>query len=150
MDEIPIFGTRVPGASYRYRPSAYAVVTNQEGQIAIARTPVACYLPGGGIEANETPEQTVVREGQEECGFVLNPIVTIGRAVEVCYSAEEKAYFEKDSFFIQAEIAGQAEKIEADHELLWLLPQQAISMLTHRSHAWAVQKSVSLCRDQLR
>jgi hypothetical protein len=70
--------------------------------------------------------------------------------VEVCYSAEEKAYFEKDSFFIQAEIAGQAEKIEADHELLWLLPQQAISMLTHRSHAWAVQKSVSLCRDQLR
>lgn len=146
MHEAPIFGTRVAGAVYQYRPSAYAVVMNEQRQVAVARTPVASYLPGGGMERGETPEQTIVREGQEECGFVLRPMVLIGRAMEVCYSIEEKIYFEKDSFFLQAEIAGHAKKTELDHELLWLFPQQAISVLTHASHAWAVQKAISACR----
>jgi len=136
-------------AVYQYRPSAYAVVMNKQGQIAVARTPVACYLPGGGMERDETPEQTIVREGQEECGFVLTPTSMIGRAIEVCFSAEEQTYFEKDSFFLQADIAGSAEKTEADHELLWLSPLQAISVLTDGSHRWAVQKVSSLPMSHL-
>jgi len=137
---IPVFGTRVPGKNYVHRPSAYAVIRNSEGRFAVARTPVASYLPGGGMEAGETPEQTVVREGREECGFVLKPGALLGRALEICYSSEEKQYFEKDSYFLEAEVVGRVPPTEMDHELLWLSIEEASAILKHDSHRWALQK----------
>jgi len=116
-------------------------VRNDAGLFAIVRTPVACYLPGGGIEPGETPEQTIVREGREECGFILEPRFRIGRAMEICYSSEEKEYFEKDSFFIRAEIVGRGVQIELDHELLWMLADSAREALSHESHRWAVERA---------
>ena len=129
------------GAIYRRRPSAYAVVRNEIGDFAVVRTPVACYLPGGGMDPGETPEQTIVREGQEECGFVLQPRAQIGRAMEICYSSEEGEYFEKDSFFIEAEIVGQGPPTELDHELIWMRADAAREVLSHGSHRWAVQRA---------
>lgn len=143
MSHFPIFGTRVAGAVYRRRPSAYAVVRNDAGLFAVVRTPVACYLPGGGMELGETPEQTVVREGREECGFVLKPLIQLGRAMEICYSSEEGEYFEKDSFFIEAVIVAHGAPTELDHELHWMIAEKAREALTHGSHRWALQCAVS-------
>jgi 8-oxo-dGTP diphosphatase len=140
LPEIPVFGTRVPNVDYRYRPSAYALVINQNRKIAVVRTPVACYLPGGGMECGETPEQTVEREGREEGGFVLRSRAHLGRAMEICYSVEEGLYFEKDSYFIEAEVVGQATQTELDHHLLWMTAEQAEQALSHGSHRWAVQR----------
>ena len=141
MRDIPVFGTRVAGAAYKHRPSAYAVVRNERGEVAVARTPVAYYLPGGGMDSGESAQQTIEREGREECGFILRATASIGKALEICYSAEEREYFEKDSAFMLAEIAGYGTKTEADHELLWLAPDAAIKVLTHGSHRWAVERS---------
>jgi len=143
LTDFPIFGTRVAGAIYRHRPSAYALVRNDAGLFAVVRTPVACYLPGGGMEPGETPEQTVVREGREECGFVLKPLAQLGRAMEICYSSEEGEYFEKDSFFIEAVIVGHEAPTELDHELHWMIAEKAGEALTHDSHRWALQRVVS-------
>jgi 8-oxo-dGTP diphosphatase len=140
MSTIPVFGTRVEGQTYLHRPSAYALVRNARGEFAVARTPVAHYLPGGGIDPGETPEQAVVREGREECGFVLQPRDLLARAIEICYSAEEKQYFEKDSFFIEADVVGHAAQTELDHELLWLKAEDAIAKLSHESHRWAISR----------
>jgi 8-oxo-dGTP diphosphatase len=139
VTDFPTFGNRIAGAVYRRRPSAYALVRNDLGHVAVVRTPVACYLPGGGMDPGETPEQTVVREGLEECGFVLQPRTRIGRAMEICYSSEEREYFEKDSFFIEAEIVGHGTQSELDHELVWMFADQARQALSHGSHRWAVQ-----------
>jgi 8-oxo-dGTP diphosphatase len=139
---LPIFGTKVAGAVYRRRPSAYALVRNDAGLFAVVRTPIACYLPGGGMEQGETPEQTIVREGREECGFILQPRTELGRAMEICYSAEEKEYFEKDSFFIAAEIVGRGAQTELDHELLWMIADSAREALSHGSHRWAIQRAI--------
>lgn len=140
MNEVPVFGSRVEGAIYRYRPSAYALVRNSEGDFAVARTPVACFLPGGGIDPGETPEQTVNREAQEECGLVLQPLSRIGQAIEICYSIADQAYYEKDSVFIEARVVGTAAASEPDHRLLWLNPNDAIAALSHGSHRWAVER----------
>jgi len=78
MSDIPVFGIPLPGITYKHRPSAYALVRNQLGEIAVARTPLACYLPGGGMDPGETAEQTIQREGKEECGFVLRPLHFLG------------------------------------------------------------------------
>ena len=140
MNTIPVFGTRVPGQTYVHRPSAYALVHNSHGEIAVARTPVAHYLPGGGIDPGESPEQAVEREGREECGFVLEVRGLLGRAIEICYSAEEEQYFEKDSFFFESDVVGRVGRTELDHELLWLKPEDAIAKLSHESHRWAIRR----------
>ena len=94
------------------------------------------------MDPGETPEQTVVREGREECGFILNPHATIGRAMEICYSSEEKEYFEKDSFFIEAAVAGHGTQTELDHELIWMDADKAREALSHGSHRWAIHRAL--------
>ena len=140
MDETPIFGYRVEGVIYKYRPSAYALIRNDVGQIAVVKTPLNCFLPGGGMDPGEAPDETVVREGREECGFVLRAGAFVGRATEICYADDEQKYFEKDSFFVAAEVVGVGVKVELDHEPLWLDPTEAIEALSHGSHRWAVKR----------
>lgn len=140
MGNVPVFGKRAEGVSYKYRPSAYALVRNEKGEFAVARTPVACYLLGGGMDPGETPEQTVEREAQEECGLVLKPLSRIGQATEICYSVEDKAHYEKDSIFVEADVVGTTTPTEIDHQLLWLAADEAIALLSHGSHKWALEK----------
>ena len=100
---------------------------------------MACFLPGGGIDAGETAEQAVEREGKEECGLVLSAGSRIYHAIEICYSIANDAYYEKDSMFLEARVVGITPAVELDHELLWLTPIKAISALTHESHREAVR-----------
>jgi len=139
LDHVPVFGERTPGCDYLRRPSAYTILRNAEGNIAVVRTPRGCYLPGGGAEKDETPEQTVEREALEECGFVIQVQSKLGRAIQFCYSEEESAYFEKICDFLQAQIVGMAAPSEPDHQVLWVTPEQACAMLLHESHCWAAR-----------
>jgi 8-oxo-dGTP diphosphatase len=124
------------------RPSAYALVLNEPGNLAVVRTAQGCFLPGGGIQLGETPEQTVEREAREECGLLLESRAIAGRAVEIVYSAEEDVCFEKRGTFIEADVIGMTLPAEVDHELIWLDPIQAIKSLSHESHCWAVGRLI--------
>lgn len=139
---MPTFGVPEPGVEYLVRPSAYALLADGRGRVALVRTPQGVYLPGGGIEAGETAEQAIVREAVEECGLAVR--VREGAwsasAVQFCFSIPEYAYFEKHSVFLETEIervAGGA--TEADHELFWEPAASAPSVLSHESQAWAVR-----------
>lgn len=136
--EIPVFGTRIEGCAYVRRPSAYALVRNTRSEWALVRTPRGCFLPGGGMEPDETPQQTVKRESREECGFVLDPGRVTARAIQFVYSTEEEEYFEKVCDFVEAELIALVAPAEDDHELLWLDLEQALKSLSHESHRWAV------------
>ena len=140
MPEVPVCGTRVDGCPYVVRPSAYALVQNTAGQLAVIQTTQGCFLPGGGLERDETPQQTVEREAREECGLVLASRHVLGNAVEIAYSAGENACFENRSVFIAADIAAQGMSMEPDHELVWLPPDQALNALSPESHRWAVRR----------
>ena len=145
---MPTFGVPEPGVAYVVRPSAYALIRDADGRVALVRTPQGVYLPGGGIEAGETAEQAILREAIEECGLAVR--VRDGarsfEAIQFCFSIPEYAYFEKHSVFLEAEIdrvAGGA--TETDHELFWEPPEAAAESLSHESQAWAVRKSCILC-----
>jgi len=142
---VPVFGTRVSGCPYIARPSAYAVVRNDSGAIAVVRTPKGHYLPGGGMEHGESPEQTICRETREETGLILEPQSLLGNAIEIVYSAEEGACFEKRCSFVQAKVVGQVSLREADHELIWVTIDQAVRMLSHQSQCWAIRTFGSNC-----
>jgi 8-oxo-dGTP diphosphatase len=130
----------VPDCPYVIRPSAYALVRNERNQVAVVRTSAGCFLPGGGIEDGESPEQAVEREAMEECGLVLKACRSMATAVEIVYSPGEQACFEKESTFVNAQMHTLTSGTEPDHELVWLTFAEAIEWLSHGSHRWAVQR----------
>jgi 8-oxo-dGTP diphosphatase len=111
--------------------------------LAVVLTPRGYFLPGGGTDAGETPEQTAVRETREECGLVVAPRALLGKAVQIVYSLEEKEYFEKLCDFVEAVVVGTAAWSEHDHELIWMKPKEAQKKLSHESHRWAVKRLIA-------
>lgn len=134
------FGERVPGAEYALRPSAYALIANPIGQIAVVRTAQGVFLPGGGIETGESPEQAVEREVLEECGFGIRLCSRLPSAVQLVYSPSELACFEKPSTFFMAVVDGRrAEPLANGHEVVWLASDDAKALLSHESHRWVLR-----------
>lgn len=138
-EEMPVFGKRVEGCPYIVRPSAYALIANADGEIAIVSTPRGGFLPGGGIDEGEDESAAVVREAREECGFIVRPVAVVARAVEIVYAPSEEACFEKRSAFLEATLIDVVAGGEDDHLLVWLAPAAAIERLAHESHRWAVR-----------
>ena len=140
--EVPVFGRRVEGCPYIVRPSAYGLVRNPAGNFAVARTETGYFLPGGGLKAGESPQQAVEREAMEECGLVVRARSLLGRAVQIVYSAQEKACFEKQSTFLEADLLGLESHSNSDHQLDWLSVQEAVKTLSHESHRWALERLI--------
>lgn len=138
--DVPVFGLRDSPDLVR-RPSAYGLTTNAAGQLAIVRTSLGLFLPGGGIDAGESPGETVVREFWEECGLEVTPGTWSARAIECVYSPNDRVVYEKLSSFIDAacsERRGVGQ--EPDHELEWVSVEIAAATLRDPSHRWAVEQ----------
>lgn len=137
---VPVFGARPLFETCVLRLSAYALLEDDDGRLAVVRTVRGVYLPGGGIEAGETPEEAVRREVLEECGLIISPGMCIARAVQFVYSEPERTHFEKRSIFIEGAIIGRRESpLETDHALRWANADEAARQLSHESHGWAVK-----------
>ena len=133
------FGQRLADVTYVDRPSAYAVILRSPNEVAVVRTPRGCFLPGGGIEAGETPMHAVVRESLEECGLRVLVTRHLGDADQLIFTPGNAQGWRKRCTFFLAEIeAASSQRREADHALLWLARDDAIAHLAHESQQWAV------------
>jgi 8-oxo-dGTP diphosphatase len=146
--DAPVFGKAPPGVVCYQRRAAYAVIVKPNGAVAAVRAAlqdgtIRYWLPGGGIEDNESPEETVVREVREELGRTLSTLGKIGEAVQFFYAATEERWYEMRSIFIRArfedERAGAGE-----YELHWLDAKQYADSFFHECHAWAARMHASL------
>jgi 8-oxo-dGTP pyrophosphatase MutT (NUDIX family)/GNAT superfamily N-acetyltransferase len=136
--DVPVFGHPPEGSPAAVRPSAYGLVADDAGRLAVVRTPQGLYLPGGGLEGGESPVDAVVREVREECGLQVAVGSWRRRAVDFVYSSTDRTHFEKHSTFVDADVRGpRVAALEPDHELEWMAPGQAIADLSHPSHRWA-------------
>lgn len=66
----------------KLRVAAYAICV-RDGQLLLARSPASgggfeWVLPGGGMEHGEDPYDTVVREVEEETGYLVEPTGLLG------------------------------------------------------------------------
>jgi 8-oxo-dGTP diphosphatase len=137
---VPVFGNPPDGTPARIRPSAYAILRNDRGEFAVVRSREGIYLPGGGMDAGETPHETVIRETLEECGLTIRIGAWLTTAIQFAWSEAEQTYFEKRCTFVAATVAGSdTSRLEPDHELLWVDADRACDLLTHESHGWAVR-----------
>jgi 8-oxo-dGTP diphosphatase len=109
--------------------------------VAVVRTPLGLFLPGGGIDGDETPHETVVREFREECGLEVTAGAWSVRAVDFVYSPNEGVVFEKLSTFIVATcIEQRGVGQEPDHELEWVSADVAAAKLRDPSARWAIEQ----------
>jgi 8-oxo-dGTP diphosphatase len=139
--DAPIFGRRLAGCRYVVRPSAYAVVRDEAGRVAIVRAARGWHLPGGGLDPGETAEEAVEREAREECGFSIRLSRRLGDATEIVHSPAGNAGVDKVSAFFEATVAQILPDAVPEHEVVWLGPEAAVERLSHGSHRWAVTTS---------
>ena len=137
------FGARAPGIDYPDRPAAFGVVAG-DGRIAVVRitrpdTPPYLDLPGGALDPGEGDAAALVREFGEETGLSVRPLRLLGHVRQYLVKTDGEAANNLCALF-EVEVVGEdaALKIEADHELVWLDPLQALRRLRHDAHAWAV------------
>lgn len=137
------FGEPRPGLVYDNRPSAFGLALRGE-RLALVRVTApgrAPYLdlPGGGIDPGESEAEALVREFGEETGLVVEPGRVVTRASQFMIDAKGAPHNSRSAFFEARLVAEDpALKIEDDHVLEWIEPQEALKRLRHDSHAWAV------------
>jgi len=139
---LPEFGRCEPEAEYVLRPGGYAVIFDVEGKVAVVSGAKGLFLPGGGQDSRESPEEAAVREALEECGLRILVKDPIGAADELVFAAEEDAHYRKRCYFFLAEILERVGGGESDHELIWLAPEDAANTLRHESQRWALRKTL--------
>ncbi|MBE7218862.1 MAG: NUDIX domain-containing protein [Caulobacteraceae bacterium] len=141
-DPAPQFGAPEPGREHRDRPTAFAVA-ERDGRIAVVHITRAdgtyVDLPGGALDPGEDEAEALVREWGEETGLRIEPARRLGRGDQYMLKVDGEPVNNRAALF-EARITGEdaALKIEDDHELRWLSPQEAIAALRHPMHAWAV------------
>jgi 8-oxo-dGTP diphosphatase len=137
------FGTKEAGKTYIKRPGVYGLFF-KEGKIAVIQTGDGKYfLPGGGIENDETHEECLIREALEEMGVEIEKGPFIGAANRYFYSTSDYKYYLSEGYFYKCELGKvKDEPIEENHFLRWLEPEYAIKHLFHEHQVWAVMEAL--------
>jgi 8-oxo-dGTP diphosphatase len=139
----PQFGAPEAGRTYRDRPAAFGIV-ERDGRIALVRVAKLGHapwldLPGGALDPGEDAAAAVVREFGEEAGLKVSAGQAYARADQYFVNTDGEAYDNLGTFFtLRLEGEDPGLKIEDDHTLVWLPPQEAVEQLPHEAHAWAV------------
>jgi 8-oxo-dGTP diphosphatase len=146
MEQKMTFGEKMDGIPYRIRQGVYAVIINNADEtVAVVKTSTGYFLPGGGIEANETHHECLKREVLEELGCEIHIGKFIGRAEKYFYSTTLREYMNSDGYFYAAEIVRKLQvPTEDDHELVWMKLVDAPNLLFHEHQVWAVNKAINL------
>jgi 8-oxo-dGTP diphosphatase len=132
-----VFGTQVDGHTYHARRAVYAVIRDSEGRVATVQAHGHLFLPGGGIEVGESPEQALVREVEEECAQRLHIAGKMGEALQYFYAPSDDKYFAMHAVFYAGAFLGQTPG-QAVLPVVWVLPDDQAEFF-HASHVWAVQ-----------
>ena len=137
------FGVREPGRAYGDRPAVFGLA-ERDGKVALVRIeapghPTWFDLPGGAIEAGEDEPAALIREFGEETGLVIAVGVQVARAGQYFLNTDGTPFNNLAGFYaVEATGEDARLKIEDDHTLVWLEPQEALRRLRHPAHAWGL------------
>ena len=142
--EVRRFGSHPEDVVPVFRPGAYGFIVDDRVHLAVVRSIEGVFLPGGGLEGEETAEEALKREALEECGLLVRVGPCVSQAVQLVYFEATGICFEKRCAFFNAQVEEErlADALPG-HEVLWLAAVEASDALSHESQKWALQDWMS-------
>lgn len=115
---------------YIKRPGAYGVIKNVDGLVAIIKTKTGYFLPGGGIEKDESQVECLKRECLEEIGATISELNHFASGNYYFFSTTLNVNMESIGYFFTCKIDEFLKiKTENDHELIWMRLEEVIPIL---------------------
>ncbi|GAA0069549.1 hypothetical protein UT300003_10720 [Clostridium sardiniense] len=147
------FGEKVEGIEYKDRVGAYAIIFDNADRVLVVKTSTGYFLLGGGIENNETHEECIKREALEEGGIYIIVKEFICKGDKYHWSDTLEYYMHGIGYFYIAEMIDKVcEKVEEDHELVWLKIDDCYKKLFLEHQVFAVYqaKVITTLRNYLK
>jgi 8-oxo-dGTP diphosphatase len=124
----------ISGQDYTLRPGAYAILP-RDGQLLLTRQSSPApeiQLPGGGIDPGENPVNALHREVFEETGWRIGWPRRVGAFRRFVFMPEYDLWAEKlCHVYVAWPALRVSSPLEADHEVVWLRPDQAVRSLAN-------------------
>lgn len=134
------FGRPEPHVRYIYRPGAYGLL-KKDGKVGVVRSPLGFFLIGGGIEAEETHEACLIREGFEEAGCRLKVGAFLETVEEyVIVQSTGEAYHKRISVYQVDIVSCGHPQLETDHQLIWMDKEAALKVMYLRGQAYLIER----------
>tara|TARA_R110000868_G_scaffold51855_1_gene164206 strand:- start:175773 stop:176189 length:417 start_codon:yes stop_codon:yes gene_type:complete len=128
------------GRSYAVQDCVYAVILNDAGEVAVARTPKGIVLIGGGVERGESERDALHREAYEESGYRIEIRSRLGFASQYVNNFSKGRFRLKRGVFFLCDFGEcLGPPLEPDHELIWLPYEDAHQKLIRPFHRWALE-----------
>lgn len=138
---MKIFGEKIENLNYINIPSVYAVILNdaKEKVLTVRNGKGHYFLPGGGLEENESHEEGIKRELLEETGYNVSIDSYIGKA-KMYFTSSNNVPLLNDGYFYSVTLLEKiCEPVEDDHSIHWIPINNVKDYLFHEHHAWSVQ-----------
>jgi 8-oxo-dGTP diphosphatase len=129
---------------YKERPGAYGLII-RDGLVGVVEVRNKYFLPGGGIENNESPSICLEREILEETGFSSCVKEKFAEYVEYIKSTKDKVHYKITGHIYLTDLLDKTvEAIEEDHEFKWVSPQEAMDKLAVRFQRYVIHKAFAI------
>jgi 8-oxo-dGTP diphosphatase len=130
-------------AIYRRRPGVYAILPHR-GRFLLTYQDDPHFevqLPGGGVDAGESPIHALYREVMEETGWTMSSPRRIGAFRRFTYMPEYDLWAEKLCTIYVARPARQiGPPTETDHAPLWATGREAVAQLYNDGDAFFLKR----------
>ena len=135
------FGKTETDKSVAKREAAYGILFNANEEIAVVQTSRGYFLPGGGIEADEDHAACLVREFQEEIGFVVEVKDYLSSGTLIGYAPGKSKCLEMVGHnYLVTDTGERASIVEMDHALVWLSLDDVRTKLRLTHQPWAIEE----------
>ncbi len=140
---MQVFGIRKPERDVVQRTGVYGIVTDAQNRVLIVKNKLGYFLPGGGVQENETHEEALRREFLEETGYnieIVRELETVAWYIDTPIEYFLQVF--NTGIFYEVKLKERLSyEIEADHEIMFVEGERATDMYSD-AQAWMIYKYV--------
>lgn len=119
--DLQIFGNWTEYINYVEREGVYGIHFDDDLKVAVIKVGDDYFLPGGGIEQEESKIECLKREFIEETGMHIEVIEFVRKMIQYHLSKNTGEYYKLiGNFYLVRMQKKIADVIEPDHELVWI------------------------------
>jgi len=142
---VKVFVEKIEGLDYQTRKAVYAVIFNSTRKkvLTVQNSRGHYFLPGGGIENNESFQECLEREMLEETGYEVTIGSFLGNAKRFFQSTKNEHLINDGYFYLVELLDKKQEPIEEDHIIKGIDIDSVQGLLVHEHHCWAVYEGLT-------